>query len=195
MNPSAKVPRTVAVLVYEGVELLDLAGPAEVFIVAAEGQAFRVLTVAETDQPIHTMGGIAILPTHTFDTAPQADIVVVPGGNMANVAKAGVAWIRRAHEQAEVTMSVCMGAFLLARAGLLDGIDVTTHTWGIEDLRRAAPKCTVVTGVRYVDSGKILTTAGVTAGIDAALHLVERMLGPDAARWTAEDWMEYRRGE
>jgi transcriptional regulator GlxA family with amidase domain len=86
-----------------------------------------------------------------------------------------------------------MGAFLLAEAGLLDGIEATTHHWGIDNLKKAAPRCTVVTGRRFVDSGRIITSAGVTAGIDAALHVVERLRGEPSARWTAEQWMEYKR--
>ncbi|MDZ4199483.1 MAG: DJ-1/PfpI family protein [Kiritimatiellia bacterium] len=191
-NQNATV-RTVGILLFDGVELLDFAGPAEVFIVAAEGRAFQVLTIAESAGPIRTMGGIEILPSHTVSNAPPVNIVIVPGGNMQSVTQVGIDWIRKAHESSEVTMSVCMGAFLLARAGLLDGIEATTHTWGLENLRRAAPACRVVTGLRYVESGKFLTTAGVTAGIDASLHLVERWLGPEAARWTSEGWMEYQR--
>ena len=86
-----------------------------------------------------------------------------------------------------------MGAFLLARAELLDGISATTHRWGLSGLRSAAPNCKVVRSRRFVDSGKIVTTAGVTAGIDGALHVVERLLGKEQADWTANEWMEYKR--
>lgn len=183
--------RTVAVLLFEGVELLDLAGPAEVFIVSEEGKAFRVLLVAESMDPVKTMGGVTITPDFTFEDAPPADIVVAPGGATGNVKDAAVAWLRAASARAEVTMSVCMGAFLLARAGLLDGVEATTHRWGIDGLRKAAPKAKVVTGRRFVDAGQVLTTAGVTAGIDGALHVVRRLLGSKAADWTAREWMEY----
>lgn len=174
-------------------ELLDFAGPAEVFIVAAKGEAFRVVTVAETTAPLRTMGGIRIQPDVDVEHAPHGDIVVVPGGNTGAVGKAGLAWLRRASKSAEVTLSVCYGAFLLAAAGLLDGIEATTHHWGVEGLAKAAPGCRVVTGRRYVDAGWIVTTAGVTAGIDGALHIVERLLGEEAARWTAAEWMEHTR--
>lgn len=183
--------RTVAVLLFEGVELLDFTGPAEVFIVAAEGKAFRLITVAESLLPLKTMGGVTVTPEFACGSAPLSEVVVVPGGDMRNVGPAGLEWIRAAARDAEVVMSVCMGAFLLARAGLLDGIAATTHHWGIDRLRKAAPRCRVVEGERYVDSGRILTTAGVTAGIDGALHVVERLLGAEAARWTAAEWMEH----
>jgi transcriptional regulator GlxA family with amidase domain len=184
--------RTVAVLVFEGVELLDFAGPAEVFIVAAEGKAFRVVTVAAAAEPLKTMGGVKITPDFAYKDAPKADIVVVPGGNMRNVKADGIEWIRRASQDAEITLSVCMGAFLLARAQLLDGATATTHHSGLAGLRQAAPTCTVVAGKRYVDNGKIITTAGVTAGIDGALHVVERLLGAKAAAWTSDEWLEHR---
>ncbi len=185
--------RTVAILIFEGVELMDFAGPAEVFIVANEGKSFRVVTVAETTKPLKTMGGITITPDFSFDQAPKAGVLVVPGGNMAAVTRAGRDWMKKAAGEAEITMSVCFGAMLLARAGLLDGIEATTHHWGIGQLRKVSPTCRVVEGKRFVDSGKIITTAGVTAGIDGALRVVERLLGPEAARWTADEWMEHPR--
>jgi transcriptional regulator GlxA family with amidase domain len=183
--------RTVAVLLFEGVELLDFAGPAEVFIVAEEGKAFRVVTVAGRAAPLRTMGGVTVTPDFDYANAPRADVLVVPGGDMKNVGAEGIAWIRKAAAEAELVMSVCMGAFLLAEAGLLDGVEATTHRWGLERLKKAAPACRVVRGRRFVNAGKIVTTAGVTAGIDGALHVVERLLGTEAARWAAEEWMEH----
>ncbi len=188
-----KTTKTVAVLLFEGVELMDFAGPAEVFIVAEEGKAFRVVTVAESTRPLKTMGGVTVTPDFSYETAPKADVLVVPGGNTRAVGKAGRAWLKKASGEADVTLSVCVGAFLLADVGLLDGREATTHAWGIERLRQAAPKCKVVQGKRFVDSGKVVTAAGVTAGIDGALHVVERLLGKEAARWAAEEWMEHRR--
>ncbi|MFO0865250.1 MAG: nitrilase-related carbon-nitrogen hydrolase [Gemmataceae bacterium] len=184
--------KTVAVLLFDGVELMDFAGPAEVFIVAAEGKAFRVVTVAESTKTLKTMGGITVTPDYDYTNAPKADIVVVPGGNMRSVSKDGIAWIKKASKDAEITMSVCFGAMLLADAGLLDEIEATTHHWGMDRLRKVAPKCKVVEGKRFVDAGKVITTAGVTAGIDGALRVVERLLGQEAAAWTADEWMEHR---
>jgi len=190
---SANQPmKTVAVMLFEGVELLDFAGPAEVFIIADKGKSFRVVTVAETTKPLKTMGGITVTPEFAFENAPKAEIVVVPGGNTSAVGKSGREWLKKASGEAEITMSVCYGAFLLADAGLLNDIEATTHHWGIEDLKSAAPKCKVVKGKRFVDSGNIITTGGVTAGIDGALHIVERLYGKEAAKWAAEEWMEHR---
>ena len=189
----ADKPKTVAVLIFDGVEILDFAGPAEVFIVASQRTPFRVFTVAPTSELIKTMGGITIKPDYSFKDAPPPDILVVPGGNTRSVKKDGVAWIRKSAKSAEVVMSVCFGAFLLAEAELLDGITATTHRWAIKGLKTAAPKCKVVANRRFVDSGKIVTTGGVTAGIDGALHVVERLAGANVATWTAESWMEHRR--
>jgi transcriptional regulator GlxA family with amidase domain len=194
-EPKGTPVKTVAVLIFEGVELLDFAGPAEVFIVAAEGKAFKVFTVSGSTQPLKTMGGVTVTPDYSYDKAPKADIVVVPGGGMASVGEAGRAWIKKAAGEAEITMSVCFGAMLLADTGLLDGIEATTHHWGLERLKQSAPKCKVVGDRRFVDSGKIITTGGVTAGIDGALHVVERVLGKEAARWTADEWLEHRQAK
>jgi transcriptional regulator GlxA family with amidase domain len=186
-------PRNVAVLIFDGVELLDFAGPAEVFIVCEYGRSYNVYTVADQKQTVRTMGGIQIVPNHDLKSAPQPDVLIIPGGSTSNLSSDARKWLRTAHAKTEITMSVCMGAFVLAEADLLDGVKATTHRWGIESLKRAAPKCQVVEGQRFVDNGKIITTGGVTAGIDGALHIVERLNGAKAARWTADEWMEYRR--
>ena len=186
-----KAVKTVEILMYEGVELMDFAGPAEVFIVAEDGKAFRVLTVAASTKPLKTMGGVTLTPDFAFADAPPADILIVPGGNMRAVGKEGREWLKTAGKDAGIVMSVCFGAMLLADAGMLDGIEATTHHLGIQGLKQIAPKCKVVEGKRFVDSGKIITTAGVTAGIDGALHVVERLLGKAAAQWTAQEWMEH----
>jgi putative intracellular protease/amidase len=185
--------KTVNILVFEGVELMDVTGPAEVFSVTERGQAFRVVTVAASTKPLRTLGGITITPDFDYSTAPKADILVVPGGNLRAVGKDGRDWLKKAAGNAEIVLSVCYGAFLLADTGLLDDREATTHHWGIDELKKIAPKCKVVEGKRFVDGEKIITTAGVTAGIDGALRIVERLLGKEAARWTAEEWMEHRR--
>jgi transcriptional regulator GlxA family with amidase domain len=183
----------VGVLVFEGVELLDFAGPAEVFIVADEGRRFRVRTVGATPR-VRTMGGLEVGVECSFDAAPRFDVIVVPGGDMQNVDETGLDWLRRAASQAQIVLSVCMGALLLARAGLLDDLDATTHHRGLDRLRAAAPRARVVSGPRFVDAGHIVTTAGVTAGIDGALHVVERLCGPDVANFAAREWLEHPDG-
>jgi transcriptional regulator GlxA family with amidase domain len=190
-------PRNVAIVLYEGVELLDFAGPAEVFKSAAgygggAEPAFRVYTVAATRAPLKSLGFVTITPEFTIEDAPAPDVVVFPGGSsgaLTDNAKV-MAWATRVMKESEVTMTVCTGAFVPAKAGMLDGLTATTWYGAIEGLRREAPKANVQDGRRFVDNGHILTTAGVSAGIDGALHLVARLLGRAAADRTAR-YMEY----
>jgi putative intracellular protease/amidase/YHS domain-containing protein len=195
-DPAAfqKPMRKVAVLVYDGMELLDFAGPGEVFAAAGQGRAFDVFTVAPAAGPVTSQGFVAITPRYTLADCPKPDILVIPGGSTRRIAEdpAVIAWIRETASDAEVVLSVCTGSLLLAKAGVLDGLEATTHRGSLDALRRAATKTKVVEGRRFVDNGKVITSAGVSAGIDASLHVVGRLLGADAASETAE-YMEYRR--
>ncbi len=186
-----KGPTIVGILVFEGVELLDFTGPAEVFAIAGHGSMFKVVTIAETKAPFATMGGLTFTPSHTYADTPALGVLVVPGGNMRAVSPAGMAWLKATAAATPITMSVCMGSMLLARAGLLAGLEVTTHHWSLEHLQTTVPTCRVVPGKRFVDAGRVITTAGVTAGIDGALHVVGRLHGADAATWAAKEWMEH----
>ncbi|MBM3330199.1 MAG: DJ-1/PfpI family protein [Calditrichaeota bacterium] len=183
---------TVVILLFQGVELMDFAGPAEVFIVTDQSKSFQVVTVAESREPIKTMGGVTISPDFAFGEEPKADILVVPGGDLSSVNEAGRTWLKKKADESGIVFSVCYGAFLLANTGLLDSMQATTHHWGITDLRKAAPTCKVIEGKRFVVDGNLVTSAGVTAGIDAALYIVERLKGKAAATWTATEWLEYR---
>ncbi len=198
--PSPKpVTRNVAIVLYEGVELLDFAGPAEVFSAAAdfgavgEQPAFRVYTVATSKAPVTSQGFLKVLPDFTIADAPRPDLILVPGGQSSTLTNDArfMAWARKAFEGAEVSMSVCTGAFVLGKAGMLDGRTVTTWFGAVENLRKAVPAATVQDGRRFVDQGRVVTTAGVSAGIDGALHIVARLLGRDVADQTAR-YMEYR---
>jgi transcriptional regulator GlxA family with amidase domain len=193
--PSSPAKRNVAIVLYEGVELLDFAGPGEVFAAAAVGgePAFRVYTVATSKTPLTSQGFVKIIPDFTIDDAPHPDVIVLPGGSSSALTNDArfMAWARKALDGAEVSMSVCTGAFVLAKAGLLDGRVATTWFGAIDRLRKAAPNATVQEGRRFVDQGRIVTTAGVSAGIDGALHVVARLLGRGVADQTAR-YMEYR---
>lgn len=190
--------RNVAIVVYEGVELLDFAGPGEVFAAAANsgadrGQpAFNVYTVAPERQPLKSQGFVTITPDYGVDDAPAPDIVVIPGGSSQVLLRDErfMAWATSAMKNAKVTLTVCTGAFVPATLGLLDGRSATTHHGAVERLRSAAPRVTVIEGKRFVDNGAIITTAGVSAGIDGALHTVARILGRNVADGTAS-YMEY----
>jgi putative intracellular protease/amidase/YHS domain-containing protein len=184
--------RKVAILIFEGMELLDFAGPAEVFASAGRGEAFEAYTVAATPEPITSQHFVTITPRYTFADCPRPEIIVIPGGNTRSLAqdKRVRAWIEQCVPHTEVVLSVCTGAFVLANAGLLDGKEATTHWSALERLRRDFPKITVRENRRFVDNGKIVTAAGVSAGIDGSLYLVERLLGKETARETAR-YMEY----
>lgn len=186
----AETPRNVAVVVYEGMEILDFAGPAEVF--AAAGDGFNTYTVGETKDAILSQGFVTVTPEYSIADSPKPDILVIPGGNSGNVSKrpAMMKWVTASARDAEIVMTVCSGAFVLAKAALLDGLEATTWYGAIENLRKAAPKTTVHEHVRFVDNGKFITTAGVSAGIDGALHVIEKLGGRDAAARIAT-YMEY----
>jgi putative intracellular protease/amidase len=186
----AAEPRNVAILVYQGVELLDFAGPGEVFSAAGNG-AFRVFTVAPTSDPVVSQGFVRITPDYSIGNSPKPDILVIPGGHAATLYDDPkmMAWIKDRVGGAEVTMSVCTGAIALARAGLLDGLHATTHYGALASLRKF-PRITVDADARFVDNGRIVTTQGVSAGIDGALHVVERLLGSEAA-WSDARYMMY----
>ena len=180
-------PPKVAILVFNGAELIDFAGPWEVFGTAG----FLVHTVAETPDPITVVFGQKMIPDYTFDNAPKSDVLLVPGGGgvpFGNNEKV-IRWIQDKSKNVSHVMSVCTGAFLLAKAGLLDGLTVTATAGMIEDLQ--TPRTKVVYDQRYVDNGKIITTGGLSSGIDGAIHLVSKMLGKGAAQRTALG-MEYR---
>jgi len=185
-------PTSVHLLLWEGVELLDFAGPGQVFAAAGEGRAFRVRTVAAHPGPLRSQGFLTIHPELLLQEAPPAGILVVPGGSadrpMADPVLMNA--LRDAAPRAQVVFSVCTGARVLAAAGLLEGHTATTWHGALDQLRAEAPGTRVVSGVRWVDNGRIVTAAGVSAGIDAALHLVQRWLGPEEARRVAR-YMEY----
>jgi putative intracellular protease/amidase/YHS domain-containing protein len=186
---SAAKRRTVAILVYDGVELLDFAGPGEVFASAGK---FDVFTVAPTLSPVTSQGFVEVQPRYSVASAPRPDILIVPGGAAGNVISnaAVMSWIKTTAERAEQVLSVCNGAMVLAHAGLLDGLEATTHHGSIAALRQHAPRTTVHDDRRFVDNGKVVTAAGVSAGIDMSLHVVSKLLGAGAASNTAR-YMEY----
>ncbi|RTE04348.1 GNAT family N-acetyltransferase [Paenibacillus whitsoniae] len=178
-----KKVRQVVVVLYDKVDTLDFTGPHDVFGVAGSvGGDFRVGTVSEKGTPVTTVSGITITPRYGFEQCPTADILIVPGGLGSRTEIANerlIAWIREAAVKAELVLSVCTGALLLAQAGLLEGLRVTTNRTAYELLRSmvSSQDTTVVEDVRYVDNGRIVTSGGVTSGFDAALHVVARLCG------------------
>ena len=186
----AAEPRNVAIVLYQDVELLDFAGPGEVFATSGHN-AFNVFTVGPSLEPIVSQGFVKIAPDYSIDNSPKPDIIVIPGGRSSMLYENPkmMTWIKERSRTAELTMSVCTGAIALAKAGLLDGLKATTHFGAIASLRKF-PRVTVVPGDRFVDNGRFITTQGVSAGIDGALHVVERLLGTEAA-WADAHYMMY----
>jgi transcriptional regulator GlxA family with amidase domain len=181
----------VAVAISEGVTVIDFAGPWEVFQdvpTEREDQGFHLHTVSESTRPVTGSGGLKIVPDYAFDSAPVPRVIVVPAQRGS---KALHAWLRKASEKADLTMSVCTGAFQLARAGLLGGLTATTHHDFLDELQGEFPDIKVRRGLRFVENGRIATAGGLTSGIDLALRVVERYFGRPVAERTAA-YMEYQ---
>jgi transcriptional regulator GlxA family with amidase domain len=174
---------------------LDFAGPFETFVAAEENgeRLFNVFTVAERPDELNARAGMRIVPDYTFENAPKIDILVVPGGfgtrrEIDN--PVAIDWIRTIAGQTDITTSVCTGSFLLAKAGLLEGGRATTHWGSIQRMRDTFPNLTVLENIRWVDDGAVVSSAGVSAGIDMSLHVIERLHGAETAARTAR-FMEY----
>ncbi len=192
----------VGIFVFPGVEILDFAGPYEVFTTASRVHSrmhpaapppFEVFTIAQDAQPIKARAGLAVLADYAITSHPPIDLLIVPGGVVTEELNkpAIITWLAATAAQTQITASVCTGAFLLAKAGLLDNKRVTTHWEDIADLRRDFPALQVIDNTRWVDEGKIVTSGGISAGIDMSLHLVERVAGRELALKTARQ-MDYR---
>ena len=174
---------TVAVLLFDHVEIIDFAGPWEVF----GGAGYKVFTVAEKSDPVNTVYGQKIVADYTFDNSPKADVLLVPGGGTRDAVNNPklIAWVQKNAKDSTYVMSVCTGAFILAKAELLDGLSATTVRGGIDNLAKAGRNIKTVYDKRYVDNGKIITTAGLSSGIDGAFYLVSKMMGKGSAQQVA----------
>lgn len=191
---------TVGILIFDEVEVLDFCGPFEVFSVARlasqrsdEQQLFRVVTIAETDTIVSCRGGLLVKPHATIEQHPPLDILVVPGGQGTRKEMYNqrlINWIKQQDQHTQLTTSVCTGAFLLAEGGLLNDHSATTHWGSIQWMRDTYPQVSLLDDARVVDEGHIITSAGISAGIDMSLHVVERLHGRETAEWTARR-MEY----
>lgn len=195
-SAAAPVHQKVAILVFNGVDIIDYTGPYEVF--GYVGAIDAIYTVAATKAPITTFRGMTVTPSYTFADAPQPDVLIIPGGDISAVQNdaATLAWIKKSNVHAVYTMSVCNGAFTLANTGLLDGLRATTTAYWLPDFKAKYPNISVVTDQRVVDNGKIITTGGLTAGIDGAFHVVANMFGEGITQQVAlaleYDWRPHR---
>lgn len=194
--------KNVAILMFNDVEVLDFAGPFEVFSVTSQlnnNELFNVYLVAETLNPIQARNGLSINPDFTLSNCPTPNILIIPGGigsrvtmNQPNILN----WVQFQAEQAELVLSICTGSLILAKAGLLDGLVATTHHQALDLLKEIAPQTTIVNNQRFVDNGKILTAGGISAGIDLSLYVITRLFGEEQTLKTAQH-MEYdwKRGD
>jgi transcriptional regulator GlxA family with amidase domain len=193
--------KKVGIVIFDDVEVLDFCGPFEVFSVTRLDEStrretespFRVLLVSEKAEVVRTFGGMRVTPDCTFDDCPPLDIVLVPGGwgtrrEMSNVRM--LEWVRARAAQAQLTTSVCTGALVLGKAGLLDGRRATTHWGALDTLRESCPNTNVDDTQHVVEDGTVLTSAGISAGVDLALKVVAKYCGEGVARRTAV-FMEY----
>ena len=196
--------KKIAIVLFDDVEVLDFAGPFEVFSIAGKrntGVAYEVFTVAEKSI-VAARNQLIITPTYTFANCPTPDIFLIPGGGgyhadgtafgsrreMNNPVM--LQWINRHFEKTELVLSVCTGALILAKAGLLENLEATTHFLAVEALQKIAPSTRVVPDKRWVDNGKIVLSAGVSAGIDMSFHVLEKLQGKEVA-FEAARYMQY----
>ena len=193
--------KRVGIVLFENIEVLDFSGPFEVFSVSRlnedrrreEPSPFDVLLVAERNDPVVSVGGMKVIPNHTFENCPKLDILVVPGGwgtrkELNNPIM--LAWLRTRAAEVETLTAVCTGSMLLGFAGLLNGLHATTHWRSLDWMRDSFPSVAVEYDKHFVEDGRVLTSAGISAGIDMTLKVVARYCGEDIARATAKH-MEY----
>jgi transcriptional regulator GlxA family with amidase domain len=198
-------PWTVGILIFDQVEVLDFAGPFEVFsrtrvdprreaLRTDEGAPFHPFTVAKTTAPVIATGGLRVVPEHSYASAPRIDLLVVPGGfgtrALANDQET-LDWIGKVARESRLVTSVCTGSLLLSKAGLLQGKRATTHWGALDELEALGGGVEVVRGARWVDDG-VISSAGVSAGIDMAFYVVEKLLGKEVADRTAR-YIDYPR--
>jgi transcriptional regulator GlxA family with amidase domain len=195
-------PLNVAILIFDEVEVLDFCGPFEVFSVTRRqgmtsqdetNKPFAVFTVAQKSEMVRARGGLSVQPHFTLENHPPVDVLVVPGGwgTRREVDNPVILnWLSKVTGETQLNTSVCTGAFLLAKIGLLDDKAATTHWASLDRLEQSFPRVQVMRNTRWVDQGNIVTSAGISAGIDMSLHLVEKLMGREVAEQTAKQ-MEY----
>jgi len=193
LKPPEKGQIPVAFLISDGAVVIDFCGPWEVFhdvtIPGTEETPFRLYTVAETKKPIRTSGGMQIVPDYTIQDAPLPKVIVIPAQSAPSAAV--LDWVTKSSKTTDVTMSVCTGAFVLAKTGLLNGKSATTYHGAFGRFATQFPDVQLKRGARFVENGNLATAGGLSSGIDLALRVVERYYGREVARKTAYD-MEYQ---
>lgn len=188
----------VGILLFNEVEVLDFAGPFEVFSITtlpeSDKKPFIVKTISETGNMINARNGLKIKPDYSFNDKIDFDILIIPGGYGAEEIEINnlkvIEWIKNKFNNVDILASVCTGSFLLAKTGILDNKNATTHWMDIKKLQNDFPKIKVHKNIKYIEDGKIITAGGVSAGINMSLYIIEKLLNKDIARYTAKR-MEY----
>jgi putative intracellular protease/amidase len=179
----------VAIFLFHKNQVLDYAGPYDAFV--AGGSSFNVYTVGATLEPIITYPNLSVNPQYSINNAPKPAIIIIPAGKNETVNQEARDWILKSAENADYVLSVCNGAFLIAELGLLDGLEATSHLSGLDYLENNFPKINKVhRDRRYVDNGKVITSGGVSAGIDASFYLMSKIIGDKRAQAAANS-LEY----
>jgi putative intracellular protease/amidase/YHS domain-containing protein len=193
LKPPSQGTIPVAFLISEGAQVLDFAGPWEVFqdvmVPGRTDHPFNLYTVSESTSPIHTSGGMKIVPDYNFENAPAPKVIIIPAQSQPS--EATLEWLRRSTKSTDVTMSVCTGAFVLAKTGLLSGKAATTFHGAFARFANQFPDIHLKRGARFVEDGNLATAGGLSSGIDLALRVVERYFGREVAQKTAYN-MEYQ---
>ena len=196
-----KIPLIVGILIFDDVEILDVAGPFEVFSVTRlndeqrlqQSSPFKVYLIAEKNKQIIAIGGLRLTPDVTISECPEFDLLIIPGGwgtRKESKNRILIKWISNQFTKDRLIASVCTGSSLLGKAGLLDGRDATTHWRAFDFLQESAPKTRILKNVRFTLTEPIFTSAGVSAGIDLALRIVSHFFGTEVGQTTARQ-MEY----
>jgi putative intracellular protease/amidase/YHS domain-containing protein len=193
LKPPSQGTIPVAFLISEGAQVLDFAGPWEVFqdvmVPGRTDHPFNLYTVSESTSPIHTSGGMKIVPVYNFENAPAPKVIIIPAQSQPS--EATLEWLRRSTKSTDVTMSVCTGAFVLAKTGLLSGKAATTFHGAFARFANQFPDIHLKRGARFVEDGNLATAGGLSSGIDLALRVVERYFGREVAQKTAYE-LEYQ---
>ena len=189
--------RNVGIFIFDDVEVLDFAGPFEVFNVTGEviqPAPFHTYTIALTNESIKARGKLSINPHYSIENCPQPDILLIPGGDGRKVLMNNpmmLTWVKEQYPKVEYMLSVCTGAFILAHAGLLDDLSATTHHGAFNEFKATLPQIKLIEDQRFVENGNIITSGGISAGIDMALYVVEKLLGQEKLQLTLDE-MEYQ---
>ncbi|MBJ8081010.1 DJ-1/PfpI family protein [Bacillus cereus group sp. N14] len=187
---------SVGIFLFNEIEVLDFAGPFEVFSVTEvdEEKPFTVYTVSQNGEMITARNGLKVKPDYSIEDLPPIDILIIPGGKDVRENEVQndiiINWVRQQMKEVKLMASVCTGALLLAKASLLEGLKATTHWASIQTFKKDFPNVEVMENVKFVDEGHIITSAGISAGINMSFHIVKNLLGVEIAEETAKS-MEY----